>query len=170
VQAGEVSLAEATRELRAQGKLPPAKPPKLGGAAKRPAAETGDAQAPVPNDELARGAAQVAAAKPGDAAEATAPPPAGQAANDRPGAGMPVESGAALADALVAAMGIGRALALLREAVAAVEARLGQPNAGAGTGEDGDHFAEPALTCEAEDAGGEAEAATLGEPAVADPR
>ncbi len=89
--AGELSLHEATRELREEGKLPPAKAPEFdrGAGAENP---------PGPTPPGLAGAA----------------------------VGLPTESGAALAEALVAAVGADRALELLREAVAAVEAARGR--------------------------------------------
>jgi hypothetical protein len=92
VLAGDLSMNDAKRQLREQGKLPPAKPP-------RPDKKT---------EETATG-------------ETPPSTPASMPSQQPPTTRLPIEPGAVLAQALVREIGVEKALQLLREAIATVE-------------------------------------------------
>jgi hypothetical protein len=102
------------------------------------------------------------------AACAADPLPAASPGGVPPAHGLPIDSGAALADALVAALGVEEALGRLREAVRLVEARRDRPAdlGAAGTNGAPDGEAAPPPT-PAEAVGGEDVTPTEGAGVVA---
>jgi hypothetical protein len=139
VLAGEVSLHEAKRELREQGNLPPARAPKFDRGA-----EVGCPPEPAPAHSPAAGSDHTRAA-----------------------VRLPLESGTALADALVAAVGADRALELLHEATAAVEASRGRHEADGTVAPNGGPTEESVPLPACEEPGGEKEAADPAEDPLA---
>jgi hypothetical protein len=139
VLAGEVSLHEALRELREAGQLPPARAPKFDRGV-----EAGCPPEPAPAHSPAAGSDHTGAA-----------------------VGLPFESGKALADALVAAVGAGRALELLREATAAIEASRGRHEADGAVAANGGPTEESVPLPACEEPGGEKEAADPAEDRLA---
>jgi hypothetical protein len=95
VEAGEMPMAQATKEMRRRGQAAPARPPRISARAAEAAGDQGPAACQASNPRAA------------DGAEATP--------------SWPPRSGRELAHDLVRALGRERALSYLREAVAAVE-------------------------------------------------